>query len=291
MDVSVGILLALATAIMWGSREVILRKAFEATRPVYGVFVTVAATFIISLIAALLYESSLWNRLALTDVVLWTVIGVLHFPVAMTLYYSGIDSVGASRTSVVSNVSAILTPLLGMALLDEPSTLTVIAGVFVAGAGVFTVSASDVDRDEWRWQKGIAYALLAGLVWSITNLLTRFGFAEHRFPMTALAIASGVPLLPMVLYLVSRDMGAGMLSDMKRSRRLVSGCFLSALGQVTLFAALSFAPTIYVVPTYNLKSVVTVILAYAIIAKSERIDARVILGAILAIAGIVLINL
>ena len=288
---SVGILLALATAIMWGSREILLRKAFEATRPVYGVFVTVAATFIISLIAALLYESALWNRLALTDVVLWTVIGVLHFPVAMTLYYLGIGSVGASRTSVVSNVSAILTPLLGMILLDEPSTLTVIAGVFVAGAGVFTVSASDVDRDEWRWQKGIAYALLAGLVWSVTNLLTRFGFAEHRLPMTALAIASGVPLLPMVLYLISRDMGAGMLSDMKRSRRLVSGCFLSALGQVTLFAALSFAPTIYVVPTYNLKSVVTVILAYAIIPKSERINTRVILGAILAIAGIVLINL
>ena len=288
---SVGILLALATAIMWGSREILLRKAFEATKPVYGVFVTVAATFIISLIAALLYESALWNRLALTDVVLWTVIGVLHFPVAMTLYYLGIGSVGASRTSVVSNVSAVLTPLLGMAFLDEPSTLTVIAGVFVAGAGVFTVSASDVDRDEWRWQRGIAYALLAGLVWSITNLLTRFGFAEHRFPMTALAIASGVPLLPMVLYLISRDMGAGMLSDMKRSRRLVSGCFLSALGQVTLFAALSFAPTIYVVPTYNLKSVVTVILAYAIIPKSERINTRVILGAILAIAGIVLINL
>ena len=276
---------------MWGSREILLRKAFEATRPVYGVFVTVAATFIISLIAALLYESALWNRLALTDVVLWTVIGVLHFPVAMTLYYLGIDSVGASRTSVVSNVSAILTPLLGMALLDEPSTLTVIAGVLVAGAGVFTVSASDVDRDEWRWQKGIAYALLAGLVWSVTNLLTRFGFAEHRFPMTALAIASGVPLLPMVLYLISRDVGVGMLSDMKRSRRLVSGCFLSALGQVTLFAALSFAPTIYVVPTYNLKSVVTVILAYVIIPKSERINTRVILGAILAIAGIVLINL
>jgi len=176
-------------------------------------------------------------------------------------------------------------------LLGEQSTLTVIAGVFVAGAGVFTVSASDVDRDEWRWQKGIAYALLAGLVWSVTNLLTRFGFAEHRFPMTALAIASGIPLLPMVLYLISRDIGVSMLSDMKRSRRLVSGCFLSALGQVTLFAALSFAPTIYVVPTYNLKSVVTVILAYMIIPKSERINTRVILGAILAIAGIVLINL
>jgi drug/metabolite transporter (DMT)-like permease len=291
LDVLVGVLLALATAIMWGSREILLRKAFEATRPVYGVFVTVAATFIISLIAALLYESAFWNQLTLTDVVLWTVIGMLHFPVAMTLYYLGIDSVGASRTSVVSNVSAILTPLLGMILLDEPSTLTVIAGVFVAGTGVFTVSASDVDRDEWRWQKGIAYALSAGLMWSVTNLLTRFEFAKHRFPMMALTIASGAPLLPIVFYLISRDIAVDMLSDMKHSRRLVSGCFLSALGQVTLFAALSFAPTIYVVPTYNLKSVVTVILAYAIIPKSERINTRVILGTILAIAGIVLINL
>jgi drug/metabolite transporter (DMT)-like permease len=291
LDVSVGILLASATAIMWGSREILLRKAFETTRPVYGVFATVAATFIISLIATLLYESTDWNQLALTDVVLWMVIGVLHFPVAMTLYYLGIDSVGASRTSVVSNVSAILTPLLGMTLLDEPSTLTVIAGVFVAGAGIFTVSASDVSRDEWRWQKGIGYGLLAGLGWSVTNFLTRFGFSEHRFPMTALTIASAVPLLPIVLYLVVKDMEAGMVSDIKHNRRLTSGCIFSALGQVTLFAALSFAPTIYVVPTYNLKSVVTVILAYAIIPKSERINTRVILGTIFAIAGIVLINL
>jgi drug/metabolite transporter (DMT)-like permease len=276
---------------MWGSREILLRKAFEATRPVYGVFATVASTFIISLIGMLLYESADWNQLALTDAVLWTGIGVLHFPVAMTLYYLGIDSVGASRTSVVSNVSAILTPLLGMALLDEPSTLTVIAGVFVAGTGIFTVSASDVSRDEWRWQKGIGYGLLAGLGWSVTNFLTRFGFSAHRFPMTALTIASAVPLLPIVLYLVVKDMEVGMASDIKHNRRLTSGCIFSALGQVTLFAALSSAPTIYVVPTYNLKSVVTVILAYAIIPKSERINARVILGTIFAIAGIVLINL
>jgi drug/metabolite transporter (DMT)-like permease len=60
---------------------------------------------------------------------------------------------------------------------------------------------------------------------------------------------------------------------------------------VTLFAELSFAPTNYVVPAYTLKSLVTVFLAYAIIPKSERVNMRVILGAILAIGGIVLINL
>jgi drug/metabolite transporter (DMT)-like permease len=291
MDVRVGILLALATAIVWGAREILLRKAFEAASPVHALFATIGATFAISLLAALFWESAAWSRLAFPDLVLWITIGALHFPVAMTLYYLGIDSVGASRTSVVSNVSAIVTPLLGMTLLGEPSTLAVTAGVLVAGAGILTVSASDIDSGKWMWQKGILYALMSGLVWSVTNLLTRFGFAHLNLPMTALAIASGVPLLLTGLYLILKDRGADVLCDMKRSRKLVSGCLLSGLGQATLFAALYFAPTIYVVPTYNLKSLVTVFLAYALIPKSERVNMRVILGAILAISGIILINL
>jgi len=291
MDVTIGIVLALTTALAWGSREILLRKAFEATRPVHGLFATIAATFIISFIVAIFYESALWDRFTLADVTLWTTVGLLHFPMAMTLYYLGIDSVGASRTSVVSNISVVVTPFLGMALLGEPSTITVTAGVILAGAGIFTVSTSEIRSGEWRWQKGIAYALLAGLGWSVTNFLTRFGFAKVRLPMTALSIASGIPLLLTAFYLIPRDKRASMLLDMRRSRQLVSGSFLSAVGQVTLFAALSFAPTIYVVPTYNLKSLVTVLLAYAVIPTSERISKRVILGAILAISGIVLINL
>jgi drug/metabolite transporter (DMT)-like permease len=291
MDVTVGILLALTTALAWGSREILLRKAFEATRPIHGLFATIAATFIIAFIVAVFYESAFWDQFTHADVTLWTIVGLLHFPIAMTLYYLGIDSVGASRTSVVSNISVVVTPFLGMALLGEPSTITVIAGVILTGAGIFAVSTSEIRSGEWIWRKGIAYALLAGLGWSVTNFLTRFGFAKVRLPMTALSIASGIPLLLTAFYLIPRDKRASMLLDMRRSRELVGGSFLSAAGQVTLFGALSFASTIYVVPTYNLKSIVTVLLAYAIIPTSERINKRVILGAMLAISGIVLINL
>ncbi len=291
MDVMVGVLLAAATAVLWGSREILLRKAFEVTKPVHGLLATIAATFIISLIAAFYWESPLWNRLTIADWALWAIVGVLHFPVAMALYYLGIDAVGASRTSVASNVSAIVTPFLGIAFLAELSTPNVIAGVIVAGAGIFTVSGSEVSSGGWRWQRGIVYALLAGLAWSVTSLLTRFGFAELRLPMTALTIVSGVALLPVALYLLLKDRGMAVVSDIRRSRELTAGCLLSALGQATLFAALSFAPTILVAPTYSLKSLVTVLLAYAVMPKSERMNMRVILGAILAIAGIILINL
>ena len=119
MDVMIGVLLAAATAVLWGTREILLRKAFEVTKPVHSLLATIAATFIISLIAAFFWESALWNRLTLADWALWTMVGVLHFPVAMALYYLGIDAVGASRTSVVSNVSAI-EPL----ALPPPTTYT-----------------------------------------------------------------------------------------------------------------------------------------------------------------------
>jgi drug/metabolite transporter (DMT)-like permease len=65
--------------------------------------------------------------------------GVPHFSVAMSLLF-GHRFTGGSRTNVVSNVSVIMTPLLGMTLLREASALTAIAGIFVAGAGIFTVS-------------------------------------------------------------------------------------------------------------------------------------------------------
>lgn len=225
----------------------------------------------------------------MTVVLLWSMIGLLHFPLAMTLYYKGIESVGGSRTSVVSNTSAIVTPLLGMVLLSEPSHLNMIVGVFAAGFGIITVSSSDPNSSGWRWQPGMLFGLLAGLVWSITNLLTRFGLTILSLPMTGLIIAGGVPLIPTTIFILLKRW-RGMLSDLS-SRKLIAGSFLSGLGQVTLFGALALAATVYVVPTYNLKSIVTVLLAYVLIPRSERLNLKVILGAVLAVAGIVLINI
>lgn len=222
-------------------------------------------------------------------VLLWSVIGLLHFPLAMTLYYKGIESVGGSRTSVVSNTSAIVTPLLGMVLLSELSHLNMIVGVFAAGAGIITVSSSDPNGSGWRWQGGMLFGLFAGFVWSITNLLTRFGLTILNLPMTGLVIAAGVPLIPTTIFLLLKRRRL-MLSDLS-SQKLIAGSFLSGLGQVTLFGALALAATVFVVPTYNLKSIVTVLLAYVFIPRSERLNLKVILGAVLAVAGIVLINI
>jgi len=290
MNVPLGVTLALVTAFTWGTREILLRKAFESTRIVSGLYATMLATFLLSSISALTFESASWPHLTLEIVLLWSALGMLHFPFAMSLYYKGIESVGGARTSVVSNSSAILTPILGMALLGEPSTSNIIAGVFATGAGIFTVSTADLNVTEWKWQKGIWYGLLAGLLWSVTNLLTRYGVSKLPIPMTGLALASGVPLIPLIALHFPRHKKV-ILSDLRRSSRLIGGSFLSGLGQATLFAALTFAPTVYVVPTYNLKSLVTVFLAGLLIAKSERVNKRVILGALLAIGGIALINI
>jgi drug/metabolite transporter (DMT)-like permease len=289
MDVPVGIGLALVTAVTWGSREILLRKAFQKTRLATGLLVTMLSSFVISLTASVLFESRYWNEMTVAVVFLWLITGLLHFPIAMTLYYKGIESVGGSRTSVLSNSSALVTPILGMTLLSEPSAAHIIVGVFATGIGIVIVSSSaPTNSSGWHWERGMIFGLVSGCFWSITNLLTRFGLTLIALPMTGLTIAVGLALLPTIILLTKSQQGA-RLSDLKDGK-LVLGSFLSGLGQVTLFGALAFAATVFVVPTYNLKSIVTVLLAYVLIPKSEKLNWKVLIGALMAIAGIVLIN-
>lgn len=291
MDLYIGIGLALATALIWGTRDLFLRKAFFSTTPFSGFYLTLIVTFLLSIFGIILFnEKSLWHELNAIGVFFWTIVGILQFPAAMACYYLGIRHVGAARTSVVSSCSVMLTPLIAMVVFNEPSTLQVIIGVLMTGAGVAAVSGSSVQGGgTGKWQKGVVYPLAAGIFWSASTLLTKFGFAETRLPMTALAISAGVPLVLIAPYLARR--GGRLFSDLKASHYLASGVLLSGMGQVTVFLALSFAATVYVVPAYNLKSLVTMSLAFTLIPKLERPNWQVILGALFAIMGIVLINI
>ena len=289
MDVAVGLGLALITAVTWGSREILLRKAFERTRLATGLLVTMLSTFIISLTAAVLFESHHWGEMTVTVAFLWLIVGLLHFPLAMTIYYKGIESVGGSRTSVLSNSSALVTPILGILLLSEPSATHIIIGVLATGIGILVVSSSAPNSSGWHWDRGMIFGLVSGFFWSTTNLLTRLGLTMIPLPMTGLAIAVGLSLIP-TLPLIFRSQHGVRLSDLK-DRKLVFGSCLSGLGQVTLFGALALAATVFVVPTYNLKSIVTVFLAYFLIPQSEKLNLKVLVGAVLAITGILLINI
>ena len=289
MDVAIGLGLALITAVTWGSREILLRKAFETSRLATGLLVTMLSTLAISLIAAVVFESHYWSEMTVTLALLWLIVGLLHFPLSMTIYYKGIESVGGSRTSVLSNSSALITPILGMLLLSEPSTTRIIIGVLATGIGILVVSSSAPNSSGWHWETGMIFGLVSGFFWSTTNVLTRFGLTIIPLPMTALAIAAGLSLIPTIPLIIESRHGV-RLSDLK-DRKLVFGSCLSGLGQVTLFGALALAATVFVVPTYNLKSIVTVFLAYFLIPQSEKLNLKVVVGAILAITGIVLINI
>lgn len=291
MDLYIGIGLALATALIWGTRDLLLRKAFFSATPFSGFYLTLMVTFFFSIAGIILFnEKSLWHELNANGVFFWTIVGVLQFPAAMACYYLGIRHVGASRTSVVSSCSVMLTPLIAMVMFNEPSTLQVIIGVLMTGTGVAAVSGLSMQSGGTnKWQLEAAYPLAAGLFWSASTLLTKFGFGMARLPMTALAISAGVSLVLTLPYLARRS--GRLYSDLRASHYLGAGVLLSGMGQVTVFLALSFAATVYVVPAYNLKSLVTMSLAFGLIPRLEVPNWQVILGALLAIVGIALINI
>jgi drug/metabolite transporter (DMT)-like permease len=291
VEVYLGVLLALITALLWGSRDVVLKKAFAVRGPFEGVLNTLLMTFVSSAAALPFFgEMRYWTSVDFTAIVQFVLAGALQFVVAMFLYYRGIQSAGASVASVVSQTSAIATPLMAMALLGEPSSPQLIAGVLFGGSGIFVVSASHAQGGHLRWTREAVYPALAGVIWAITPLILRHAFVYAQLPLTAAALSSGVCLAAVGASSLIRQK-RGALFELRGSAALTSGAVMSGIGQVTVFAALALAAAVYVVPTYSLKTVVTVTLGHFLLPKSENVGSRIVVGAAMAVVGVLLVNL
>ena len=134
----------------------------------------------------------------------------------------------------------------------------------------------------------VLYGLGAGLCWTITPLILRFFYERARAPFLAVSLGAGASLVFVLISLYMLRSRGGLVGW---NRFILSGGSLGGLGQTTLYLALAFAPTVIVVPVYNLKVVITIILSILFIRKIEGITRKVVLGALLTILGAVLVNL
>jgi drug/metabolite transporter (DMT)-like permease len=280
-----GLLTAILTASLWGTRDVVLRKTTLKGAIVETMLINAAVSLLSSLIPAfLLGELLLLASMDFFTIFVFTLAGIIQFFVAVWLYYEGIRRVGASKTSAASLIQSFLTPYLGILLLGEPSATHVIIGVLIGALGITITSYKGEGKFNW----GILFGIGAGLGWTTTPLILRFFFERARVPFLATSLGSSgsiIMILALLAFMRRKDY------ELSFSKGVGLAGTLGGLGQTTLYIALSLAPTVIVVPAYNLKVIVTILLSPIFIKRIEVIDAKVIVGAIMTILGVILVNL
>jgi drug/metabolite transporter (DMT)-like permease len=269
------VFLALASAALFGAMTVALRIGLRSTDASVATVATMLSALAVGLVAFAACGGDLdgaWPFL---------LAGVLAPGASQILFTLSTREAGASRTSVVVGTAPLFAVAIALVALDEPVSGPLIAGaLLIVGGGV--ALASERDRPGHLRPLGLLFALGATLLFAIRDNVVRalHGEAAPETAAAATLVAGTLIALAWARRLPSR----GQL----RSLAPAGLCF--GLSYVFLFEAYARGRVSVVSPLVATESLWGVGLAALVFGKTEGVGKRLALGAVLVVAGGVLIG-
>jgi drug/metabolite transporter (DMT)-like permease len=285
------VLLALASALLFGGMTVGLRFALQAQPEAdLGAVVTSAVAFVV-VAAATAIEPGTGELARPRELAVFALAGLLAPGLSQLLFMLAIRDAGSSRASVVVGTAPLFGATLAVALLGEPLEWPLALGaVLVVVAGVFLVKET-VRPDHFR-VVGMGFALVTTLLFSTRDVIVRW-YSERAslgsVEAAAAALAAGVLVVVAFSALARRGTFLGALARPGLLRFVPAGV-LFGLSYVLLFEAYYRGKVTVVSPLVATESLWTVLLSALLLRRSELVGARLVLGALLVVAGGALIG-
>jgi drug/metabolite transporter (DMT)-like permease len=217
-------------------------------------------------------------------------IGLL-FPIAVTvLSFQSNRHMGPNLAGALGNVTPLFAVLFAILLLGEPLTLLRAAGVAVLLAGVALLSLRGrLERRTWPgW--ALALPLTSALIRGTAQSLVKLGLARWPSAYAASLVTysvSAVVILTVVLFKGRRRLGAVTM----RGSALFGLVGAANGGSVLLlYVALARGPVVLVAPLVAIYPLFTLGLSAALL-RGTRFGARLLLGVVATVIGVVLVLL
>jgi drug/metabolite transporter (DMT)-like permease len=278
------VVLGALSAFLFGVMTVLVRIALRTgVAPELGSLFTILPAAAVTLVVALARGS--WDFASAWPFVL---AGLLAPGIAQILFTFAVRDAGASRTSVTVGTAPLFAVATALVFLDEP----LVAGLVVGAALIVTggiLLASDRARPEHFKRIGLIYALLGTAAFATRDTLVRWLVTDVSDVDPVLA-ASVAMLTGVVVAL------AFVLLKRAPVTRAAAVGFIPAglcygLSYVFLFEAFDHGRVSVVSPIVATESLWGVTLSWLVLQKSEHVGQRLVAGAVLVVAGGVLIGI
>jgi drug/metabolite transporter (DMT)-like permease len=247
-------------------------------------FVTAVIAFVVVLSITLATTSV--DEAHLADAWPFVLIGLLVPGFSQILWMAAIRDAGPSRAAVLMGTSPLLAALLALAILSESYSAFLAVGTLLVVAGGITLGWERVRPADFRGI-GAVLAVSVAVCLAFRDNLVRLVADDSAVPplvaASSLLLACSVLVLGHVV-LVNR----GRLPVRKSLR--AAGPFLPAgvlmgLVYVTLISALDRGPVTVVAPLNGTNALWTVVFAALVLGRSEAVGKRLVLAAMLIVAG------
>jgi drug/metabolite transporter (DMT)-like permease len=277
--------LACLSALLFGAMVVGLRIAMQR-RP--GIEMATVATVVVALLVALVCAAVESPVRGVHARAAWPFIlaGLLSPGGAQILVTRAIRDVGASRTSVVLGMAPLVSVTIALIFLGEPVSAPLLIGAVLIVAGGVEL-ARERDRPAHLLSIGLLFALAGTILFAIRDNVLRWLAEDSSVPP---AVAAAAALLGGSA-LITAAMGPRLRgAHLRDALPYVPVGIFFGLSYVSLFEAFYRGRVSVVAPLVATESLWSVLLAAILLRHTELIGRRLVLGAVLVVAGGALIG-
>jgi drug/metabolite transporter (DMT)-like permease len=283
------VLLATLAGVLFGALAVAVRAGLRR-RPdaEAGAFVVAAVGCLLSMLVAA-------PVVALEGVeigALWpfALVGAIVPGVSQVVFVRAVRDAGASRTAVLIGTAPLLSVGIAVAFLDEPlrPALAIATVVIVLGGALL---AWERERPPDFRLAGVILALAAAGLFAVRDNVVRWASLDGGAqPLLASVVSLAAAALVLLLYLVvvRRSPRAPRVRAAVSAFAPAGVCL--GLAYIALLLALDAGAVTVVAPLNATQSLWGVVFAAAFLGRAEAVGARLILAAVLVVAGGVLIG-
>ena len=291
MSETVGMLCALGSAMSWSVTSLMV----SALTPGIGSFTINAARTTLTaaiVIGWMLLAGGLDTVLTLSigSLALLAVSIVLAIPIGDTIFFESAQRLGLGRAMTISMSYPVVAASLAALLLGERLSAPIVVGglLTLAGLGLIVMARVEPPGEPRPW-RGVVEALLAALAWGVSVVALRVPLDEID-PVSAQAIR--LPVGAVMLWVTPwalRGVPALLRGGWPLFVRLLALAALTAVNSVMYSASVKYAGVAVASVLSSTAPLFAVPLG--IVFLNERLPALALLGAVVTVAGIVMLRL
>ena len=220
---------------------------------------------------------------------IFILVGIFVPGIARFFMFKGMERLGASITSCLTNSTPLFATVFAVSFLNERPTLINILGTLSIVVGIISLTWKSATK---TWRSGdLLFPLSAAFLFAARDNLVRFGLLKIHSPLLGATIAATTSFITMsVLYLLFEEKKPLQKTSRTGFKLFAAAGFMNFLSYAFAYTALSMERVSLISPLINGSSLFILPLSALLLKDVEKITPRKIAAILLVVLGVLLIS-
>lgn len=276
---------ALISALVSAAATVLIRRGLRYDGPYTAFWINLAVGSVCVWLAVL--ATGGLGAFSSRGVVLFAAAGLIGTVGGRLLRFMGIETVGASITAALMNLSPLVSSALAIVVLGERVTAPLLVGTLVVVGGTTILSVGG--RSSGVRPRQLVVPLLSAVCFGVVAVLRKVGL-NGMAPVPGFAVNVTAALIAFTAFLVASGQTAAMACGRRSVGYFVLAGVAENLAVFLVVAALSVGSVSVVAPLSSVSPVFVLVLSFFFLRGIELLNARIVAGTLLIVVGVYLIT-